>query len=134
MTNSYPIDEDPMGGAVKFTVSVPSRVFRTLEALRSKTGMSRSQLVREALRRLGPAAGELSAGGKATRAEVREEPARYSLPEGPLREITDKAERRRRALAAIGRFRSGVADLSTGHDAYLEDDYGAAGRGPKLKP
>lgn len=112
-----------MAKTVKFTVSVPSRVFKALEALRSKTGMSRSQLVREALRRLGPAEGEVSAGGQATTAEVREEPARYSIPAGPLREITDPAERRRRALAAAGRFRSGLTDLSTEHDKYLDDAY-----------
>jgi Arc/MetJ-type ribon-helix-helix transcriptional regulator len=120
-----------MRQTVKFTVSVPGRVFKTLEALRSKTGMSRSELVREALRRLGPAEGELSAGGKATKAEVREEPARYGLPAGPLREITDKGERRRRALAAVGRFRSGVTDLSTAHDKYLEDAY--AGGDPETE-
>src|SRR5512138_1126774 len=105
-----------MNRTVKFTVSVPSRVFKALEALRSRTGMSRSQLVRVALGRLGPAAGEPSAEGRAATAEVREEPARYGIPAGPLREITDKTERRGRALAAIGRFRSGVTDLSTEHD------------------
>ena len=123
-----------MRHAVKFTVSVPSGVFKTLEALRSKTGMSRSQLVREALRRLGIAEGELSAGGKATKAEVREEPARYGIPAGPLREITDKAERRRRALAAIGRFRSGVTDLSTEHDKYLDEAYAGGDSDTERRP
>ncbi len=32
-------------------------------------------------------------------------------------------ERRRRAIAAAGRFRSGVADLSTAHDKYLSEAY-----------
>lgn len=127
-----------MSHTIKFTVSVPSRVFKALEALRSKTGMSRSQLVREALRRLGPAPGALSAGGRAATAAVREEPARYGIPAGPLGEITDKAERRRRALAAVGRFRSGVADLSTEHDKYLEEAYAGGdpeeGRGSGRKP
>jgi len=107
----------------KFTISVPSRVFKEIETLRAKTGMSRSQLVREALRRSGTALGERSAGGTAAKAEVREEPARYGVPAGPLREITDKKERRRRALAALGRFRSDVADLSTEHDQYLDGAY-----------
>lgn len=32
-------------------------------------------------------------------------------------------ERRRRAIAAAGRFRSGVSDLSTAHDKYLSEAY-----------
>lgn len=123
-----------MSRTVKFTVSVPGRVFKALEALRAKTGMSRSQLVREALGRLGPIAGELPAGGKAPRAEIHEEPARYGSPVGPLRQITDPAERRGRALAAAGRFRSGLPDLSKDHDKYLEDAYAAGGSDPETGP
>jgi hypothetical protein len=37
----------------------------------------------------------------------------------------DVAERRRRAIAAAGRFRSGQADLSVEHDRYLAEVYGA---------
>jgi hypothetical protein len=33
-------------------------------------------------------------------------------------------ERRRRAIAATGRFRSGRHDLSTDHDRYLNEAYG----------
>ncbi len=32
-------------------------------------------------------------------------------------------ERRKRAIAAAGRFRSGVSDLSTAHDKYLNEAY-----------
>jgi hypothetical protein len=35
-----------------------------------------------------------------------------------------RPERKRRALAAVGRFRSGVSDLSTDHDRYLEEAFG----------
>ena len=35
-------------------------------------------------------------------------------------------ERRRRAIAAIGRFHSGRSDISTNHDDHLADLYGAA--------
>ncbi len=35
----------------------------------------------------------------------------------------DSEERRRRALAAAGRFRSGLRDLAAEHDRYLEDAY-----------
>lgn len=37
-------------------------------------------------------------------------------------EIGDE-ERRRRAIAAAGRFRSGLRDLSTEHDRYLNEAY-----------
>ena len=33
-------------------------------------------------------------------------------------------ERKRRALAAVGRFRSGVSDLSVNHDRYLSEAFG----------
>ena len=36
----------------------------------------------------------------------------------------DREELKRRALAAIGRFRSGLKDLSTEHDKYLDEAYG----------
>ena len=35
-----------------------------------------------------------------------------------------RQERKRRALAAVGRFRSGVSDLSVNHDRYLGEDFG----------
>lgn len=35
-----------------------------------------------------------------------------------------RQERKRRALAAIGRFRSGVSDLSVNHDLYLGEAFG----------
>lgn len=36
----------------------------------------------------------------------------------------DVEERKRRALSAAGRFRSGVKDLSDAHDAYLTGAFG----------
>jgi Arc/MetJ-type ribon-helix-helix transcriptional regulator len=119
-----------MSRAVKFTVSVPEPVFKELEALRRKTRKSRSQLVREAVRGLGSKAGKRPAEGTAAGAAVREDSARYETPAPSFPEITDAAERRRRAIAAAGRFRSGTHDLSTGHDARLEEAYAAgAGKG-----
>jgi Spy/CpxP family protein refolding chaperone len=38
--------------------------------------------------------------------------------------VMDKAERRARALAAIGRFRGGEHDLAENHDRYLSEAYG----------
>jgi predicted transcriptional regulator len=38
--------------------------------------------------------------------------------------FVDTQERRRRAIAAAGRFQSGHTDLSTDHDRYLAEDFG----------
>lgn len=35
----------------------------------------------------------------------------------------DREQRRRRAIAAAGRFRSGLSDLAAEHDRYLADAY-----------
>jgi len=37
--------------------------------------------------------------------------------------VIDVEERRKRALDAAGRFRSGLRDLSTEHDKYLEEAF-----------
>lgn len=37
---------------------------------------------------------------------------------------SDPEDLKRRALAVSGRFRSGLRDLSTEHDRYLEKDFG----------
>ena len=113
-----------MSRTVKFTVSVPGRLYKKLEAQRARTGTSKSQLVREALLKLGPPAGQVFS-GRGTPAGVREDPAQYGGPAPALREITDPAERRQRALAAAGRFHSGLQDLSGDHDKYLDDAYDA---------
>ncbi len=36
---------------------------------------------------------------------------------------SDERERRRRALAVIGRFHGGPSDVSVNHDRYLAEDY-----------
>lgn len=36
----------------------------------------------------------------------------------------DRSERKRRALAVVGKFRSDVTDLSVRHDDYLAEAYG----------
>jgi len=38
---------------------------------------------------------------------------------------TPKAELKRRAIAVAGRFSSGRPDVSTAHDTYLDEAYGA---------
>lgn len=120
----------PGSRTVKFTVSVPEQVFKELEALRRRTRVSRSQLIREAVREMGPKAEKRPSGETGTGPVIKESSARYGSQPPAFPEITDIAERRRRAIAAAGRFRSGTADLSTDHDKYLEDAYeGGAQKG-----
>ncbi len=114
-----------MSGAVKFTVSVPGPVFKAIEALRRKTGKSRSQFVRDAILSLGSKAGQRPPEETAAGSVVREGSVRYGAPASSFLEMTDKTERRRRAIAAAGRFRSRRPDLSTNHDKYLADAYEA---------
>ena len=121
-----------MGNTVKFTISVPTEEFKELEILRRKAGKTRSQFVREAVRAWEGGEPERPAGATTAAAGVKEDSARYGAPASALPEFTDMAELRRRAIAAAGRFQSGVADLSTAHDAYLEDGFAAAG-GPEPK-
>lgn len=124
MTMSYHKNK-PTSGTVKFTVSVPEAVFKVIEACRRRTGKSRSQLIREAVQGPEPGTEKPSASKAAVGPSVREGSARYGEPARSIREITDAAERRRRAIAAAGRFRSGAPDLSAGHDRYLEEAYSA---------
>ena len=124
-----------MGNTIKFTISVPTEEFKELEALRRKAGKTRSQFVRDAVR--GWEGGELerSAGAPKAAAGVKEDAVRYGAATPAISEFTDMVELRRRAVAAAGRFRSGVADLSTAHDRYLEDGFAAGeGSGPASGP
>jgi hypothetical protein len=116
-----------MGNTVKFTISVSAGEFKELEALRRKAGKTRSQFLREAVHGWEGGDLERSAGAPKAAAGVKEDSARYGAPASALPEFTDISELRRRAIAAAGRFRSGVADLSTAHDRYLEDGCAVVG-------
>jgi hypothetical protein len=102
-----------MGKTIKFAVSMSEEVFKELESLRHKTGWTRSQFIRDAIRSW---KAEFSRPSR-----VREEAEEYKK-EVPI-DIVDPEERRRRAIAAAGRFRSDITDLSTNHDKYLEESY-----------
>lgn len=117
-----------MGNAIKFTISMPAGEFKELEALRRKAGKTRSQFVRDAVRGWGSGELERPIGAPTAAAGVKEDSPRYGAPAPTLPEFTDMAELRRRAIAASGRFRSGVADLSTAHDRYLEDGFAGGER------
>lgn len=128
-----------MSRTVKFTVSVPGPLFKAIESRRRRAGKSRSEIVREAVQAMASRV-EMLSGGTGPGLYVGEDSAHYGTGT-PVQEITDAAERRRRAIAAAGRFRSGTSDLSANHDSYLEEAYtaiagsGAASEtGSKRKP
>jgi hypothetical protein len=102
-----------MEKTIKFTISMSKKEFEELESLRHKTGRTRSQYIRDAvrvwkeefLRPLG----------------VKEGPGEYKRE--ILNDFVDHEERRRRALAVAGRFRSDISDISVKHDEHLADIY-----------
>ena len=98
---------------VKIAISMSAEEFKELESLRGKMGGTRSQFIRTAVH--------------AWKTEffrstgVKEDAAEYKK-EIPT-DLLDREERRRRAIAAAGRFRSGILDLSSRHDEHLENTY-----------
>jgi len=108
-----------MSKTIKFTVSMTAAAFKEIEALRRKSGKTRSQIVREAIQAFKPE----SAG----RTEVKEDRAAYGATGSAS--MIDPEERRRRAIAAAGRFRSGLTDLAAKHDLYLADAYAKVSAG-----
>jgi len=103
-----------MGKTVKFTVSMSAAEFKDIESLRRKAGRTRSQLIRDAVASWKHWSDRTPS--------IREDQSEYGAPPNPdFMSMTDMAERRRRAIAAAGRFRSGAADLSSNHDRYLEE-------------
>jgi hypothetical protein len=101
-----------MSKTIKFAVSMPEKA---LEALRRKTGWTRSQFIRDAVNAWKIKFSKPS--------EVKEEAVQYK--NDIFEDFIDPAERRRRAIAAAGRFCSDVSDISLNHDKYLEDAYSA---------
>jgi predicted DNA-binding protein len=116
-----------MPGTMKFSISMPASEFKALEAGRRKAGRTRSQYIRDILsaEAEGVEAKEMSkrtqarVGPGSEAGRIGEERSAYGppLPEG----LTEGSELRRRAIAAAGRFESGLPDLSIGHDRHLAD-------------
>ena len=104
-----------MSKTIKFAVSMPEKAFKELETLRRKIGWTRSQFIRDAINAWKTEDLRVS-GMKEEAGEYRKE-----IPS----DFIDQDERRRRALAAAGRFRSGKSDTSINHDKYLEDAFSA---------
>ncbi len=114
-----------MQKTAKFAISMSDAEFRDVETLRRRAAMTRSQFVREAVRAWkaaggpsGPGRPETSRRGRAG-PPIQEEARGYGDQTFP--DLADEADRRRRALAAAGRFSSGLDDLSVRHDEYLEN-------------
>lgn len=115
MINSYQ-RPNTMRRTIKFTISMPAAEFRDIESLRRKTGRTRSQFIRDVV--------SVWKHSPARILSVKEDKAEYEAAPAPeIVAMTDPAERRRRAIAAAGRFRSGSADLSSNHDRYLEEAF-----------
>jgi hypothetical protein len=115
MTDSYS-DETAMKKTIKIAISLPEAAFKKIESLRRRTGKTRSQIIREAVV---ASAGEIRRGMM-----IREKETAYGTP--GTGEMIDQEERKRRAIAAAGRFHSGLTDLATDHDRYLEESYAPA--------
>lgn len=77
---------------VRTQIQLTEEQSRALKRMASAWGVSVAQLIRDSVNAL-----------------IRSSPT------------IDTEERRRRALAAAGRFHSGKADLSTHHDQYLKE-------------
>jgi len=98
---------------VKFAISMTAAEFKELESMRRKAGGTRSQFIRDAIR--------------SWKAEfvrplgVKEKAGEYKKEISS--DFIDLEERRRRAIAAAGRFSSGIPDLSSNHDKHLEYAY-----------
>jgi len=110
-----------MGKTVKFAVSMPDVEFKNIEAERRRTKKTRSEFIRGAVRSWLLREGRAGAAG-ASRASVKEDPARYELLKAAPETLVDITELRRRAIAAAGNFRSAASDLSVNHDRYLDED------------
>jgi len=113
-----------MPKTTKFTISMSTAEFKLVESLRHRTGRTRSQFVRDAIAAQSPAASQ-------SRSVKEEHPEYGAPPASDSLQVTDPAERRRRALAAAGRFHSGTADLSSDHDRYLDEAFAEASPGKK---
>lgn len=110
---------------VKFTISLPVFEFKEVEARRLKAKRTRSQFVREAL--------EVRMKAIEESGIVREDGP--SCGRASAVDIAGREERRKRAIEAAGRFRSGLSDLSAEHDKYLDEAMasGSSAEGGKKK-
>ena len=81
---------------IRTQVQLTEKQARELKELAAREGVSMAELVRQAVDNLLGGSGTISV-----------------------------EERRRRAMALVGQFRSGRSDISEKHDEYLAEGYGA---------
>ena len=115
-----------MARMIRTIISIPADEKKWLDGYGKRHRMSSAEVVRKAVREFRTTHGEegLRTGAAGAGAEFRmvaEGKAPYGPHEAPP--IADARELRRRAIEAAGRFDSGVADLSTGHDRYLAEGH-----------
>jgi hypothetical protein len=114
-----------MARMIRTIISLPAEEKEWLDAHGKRHAISSAQVVRLAIRDLQSRTGEGTPTPPGAKG-VREGSAAYGPPVTP--DLVDKAEVKRRAAAAAGRFASGVPDLSVDHDRYL------AGEKPETRP
>lgn len=104
---------------------MPAAEFRTLEAARRAQGRTRSQFIRELIRQsIQELVREPSFSPVRSIKEKRRD---YGMDHNKIEkeffevspDLMNEAEKRQRAIAAAGRFASGLPDLSINHDAYF---------------
>jgi len=126
-----------MAKTVKFTISLPAAEFRAVETARRGQGKTRSHYIRDALAAARAAGAQKDGGhfnvspflpaseGFRKRIMAEEKAAPYARADWPGISA-DEDERRRRALAVVGKYRSGLSDVSRRHDEYLSDAFNGA--------
>jgi len=107
-----------MARMTRTIISIPGDEKRWLDAYGKRHRISSAEAVRRAIREF--RGRKEPAGDRANVKAVQEDRAAYGSPLPP--DLTDMAELRRRAIAAAGRFASGVSDLSVEHDLYLVEE------------
>ena len=121
---------------IKFSISMPASEFRALEAARRAQGKTRSQFIRELIRQ---SIQELvEAPSFLPVRSIKEKRPDYGIRHNKIEkeffeagpDLTNEAEKRQRAIAAAGRFASGLPDLSINHDASFG---GNSGEGPLIE-
>ena len=115
-----------MARMTRTIISIPGDEKKWLDGYGKRHRMSSAEVVRKAVREFRAMHGDKKyrEEGARTGAGVRivaEEKGLYGPHGAPP--IADARELRRRAIEAAGRFESGVADLSTGHDRYLAEEH-----------
>jgi hypothetical protein len=109
-----------MSKTVKFTISLPAGEFREIESARRKLRQTRSRFIRDSL-----AAAAVPAAGSPSPGRIGVEEGGRPYGRGDWTEVSvDEKERRQRAIAAAGKYRSGLSDVARSHDKYLAEAYG----------